>query len=757
MTYMRTSCFIFILCAAAACGDGDDTGISGGGGGPGPVPARCGGAVSAADLEGGEWDRRFTIAGLTGHDGFAPAVHDFARDSDGSMIAAGRFQWHEGKPVPPLVRWRDGAWEPARTTWEIPAPLDGFSAIAIAESGALALATNDSFGERNGEIWVDEGSGLKSVGAFKGQVRSLAWFGGRLWVAGLFQIDGPSTIEGLATWDGTSWSAAPGGALQGSAFELLVDGEELLVGGAFTAVGGIPAANVASYDGAAWTPLDFPDAQIIYALARTAGGALYAGGAYGDFMKAAGVARWSGTQWETVGGGLAQHMTRGVVTDLVAHGETVEASGCFTSAGGISGEAGVVTSRGFARWNGSAWQSLDEGIGGVTAPWFQPTVCGDEGPTAIWDVPQQRLARDGQRLFAGGFFAGVDGVLSQSIAVHDGKGWVAQGKSGLGMGGSLDFIAAGGEACEVYGLGTFTHVEGAPVGARVVHFNGDGWDVLGDPLPSDAYCPALDVGAQGQVAVGCAIFPPDGEPQGRVLLRQGDALVPVAVEGLGPVSALAWTPDGVLWIGGGGTNGYLARLDGEKLTLLEDGFDGPVQHLEIAAADDIVVAGTFTKVGAAPASRVARWNGEGWSPLGDGLPGQVLALERDATTVYASTYDEGNGAYLLGAFDGKSWRELATPAAGLTPQTYFSFNAIVAIEGGLLVAGTAELDDGSGRGVLVYRDGALRALGGGVGAMGVGRVAVTGGAVWVGGTIAEAGSGELRVPSVGVARYELSP
>ncbi|APR80203.1 putative autotransporter protein [Minicystis rosea] len=766
MSFWRASSIVLLLCTAIACGDepnvgpgggGSGGGSSGGSGGSGAAPPRCGGTVAVQDLDHGDWDHRFTIAGLTGHDGLAPTVHDFAREPDGSVIATGRFQWFEGKPVPPLVRFHDGVWEAARTTWELPAPLDGFSAIAVATNGDLALATNDSFGDRDGEIWIDEGSGLTSIASFKGQVRSLAWFDGRLWVAGVFQLDGATSVEGLATWDGSTWSAAPGGALQGSAFELLVDGDTLFIGGAFTGVGGIAAANVASYDGAVWTPFDFADAMAIYALARTEGGSLYAGGVYGDLMNAGGIARWSGSAWETVGGGLAQYDTRGVVTDLVAHGEIVDAGGCFTSAGGKPAAAGAIASRGIARWTGSAWQSFDDGSRGVIAPWFQPTVCGDEGLTAIWDVPQQRLAFDGQRLFAGGSFPGVDGVLSQALAVHDGTQWVAQGKSGIGIGGSIDFIAAGGNTCEVYGLGTFSHVAGAKAEARVVHFKGDGWDVLGDPLPKDAYCPALDVSPAGQVAVGCMVFPTDGDAQGSILVQKGDKLEPLAVDGLGPVMNLAWSSDGTLWIVGGGATGYLARLDGEKLTIVEDGFDGVVGQLHVKSADDIVVAGSFTKVGSTDATRIARWDGKAWLALGEGLPGQVLALGRDASTVYVSTYDEGNGAYVLGAFEGTSWRELATPEAGLTPQTYFSFNSIVSIDGGLLLGGTAELDDGSGRGVLVYRDGALRALGGGVGAMTVGRVAVTGDGIWVAGTIAEAGSGENHASSVGVARYQISP
>jgi hypothetical protein len=69
------------------------------------------------------------------------------------------------------------------------------------------------------------------------------------------------------------------------------------------------------------------------------------------------------------------------------------------------------------------------------------------------------------------------------------------------------------------------------------------------------------------------------------------------------------------------------------------------------------------------------------------------------------------------------------------------------------VVRTAELDDGSGRGLLVYQGGTLRALAGGVGAMSVDDVTLTDDAVWVAGSIAQAGPPEARVSSIGVARY----
>ena len=152
--------FAFLF-ALAACGDnfsvrggGDD---GGGGGDDGPDPM-CTSELAAADLANGSYDDRFTIAGFTGFDGHAPTVYDFARDTDGSIVVAGEFQYLGSKRVEPLLRWKNGAWEPARATWELTPPGAGFSAVAIDAQGRLALATID-FGPRSGQIWLDDGRG----------------------------------------------------------------------------------------------------------------------------------------------------------------------------------------------------------------------------------------------------------------------------------------------------------------------------------------------------------------------------------------------------------------------------------------------------------------------------------------------------------------------------------------------------------------------------------------------------------------------
>jgi hypothetical protein len=132
--------------------------------------------------------------------------------------------------------------------------------------------------------------------------------------------------------------------------------------------------------------------------------------------------------------------------------------------------------------------------------------------------------------------------------------------------------------------------------------------------------------------------------------------------------------------------------------------------------------------------------------------GQPQALARQGESIYVSTYDEGEGAYLLGAFDGERWKELAGGDSGLPSEDFYSFNQILPVPFGLLLVGTAELTEG-GRSALLFRDGKLEPLGGGgVHAISVSGIATTPESVWVGGLIAEASSGRALTSSVGVAR-----
>jgi len=713
-------------------------------------PAR---RASIDALANGSWDPRFTIAGVTGHDGITPIVYDFALDPDGGVLATGRFAYYEQRAVPPLLRLEDGHWRPARESWTLEPPGDGFSALAASEDGVLALATADSFGDRAGEIWLDRDGQQESIGAFTGQVRSLAWFGDELYVAGYFQLaDDPAAVANLAVWDGEGWSGPALGDVDGPVLELLVADGLLYVGGSFKHVGGTDAVNVAVFDGALWSPLSLDEALAVYALARSDEGELYAGGALGDLQEAGGVVRRVGNAWVPVGGGLAQFQTRGVVSDLVAHDGVLDVAGCFNAAGGLADADDAIVTVGLARWDGVEWQSLNDASNAIS-PWYQPGVCGDESVEALWDMEYQRLAVFDGRLFAGGSFAGIDGVQTQSLAVRSDDTWEAQGAAGLGVSGSLDRVASGGSECALYGLGAFTHLGGEPAAGRVARFSEDGWQLFQDDLPLDAYCPALDVSPDDRLAVACMVFPEDGPAHGVVLEPDGERLVELDVDvDLPPIQALKWDRSGKLWIAGGDAAGFVAIVEEGTLSYLSEDFDGPVQFLDVRDADDVIVAGTFGNVGTTPALHIAHYQQDEWHALGDGLKGQPQAVGRDDTMVYASTYNDGAGAYLLGGYDGEEWRELAGRDSGLAVEDYYSFNQILPVSGGLLLVGSAALEDLSGRGALLFHDGRFEAVGGGgVHAIVTSGAAITDRAAWIGGVIAEAANGD-PLSSVGVAR-----
>jgi len=756
MQYRSVCISIAVLCS---CGDNHNPGNSPPDAAPdgGDGSQACTLQLDAAALAG-SWDPRFTIPGFIGHDGHSPTLYDFARDIDGSIVAAGEFHYLGSASVEPLLRLRDGVWQPARATWELTPPGSGFSAIAIDAGGRLALATYDDFGARSGQIWLDDGTGLRVIGTFDGLIRRLHWFAGKLWAAGVAQVhQDADVIQGLAVWDGSAWAAPPSGATDGFAFELVDDGDELLVGGVFSQLGGLTTSAVAAFNGTTWRPLDFPQVAV-YALARGPDGELYAGGAMGDLGDGAGgIARWTGTAWVEASGGVYNRAFPGVVTDLVAHAGSLYVSGCFRTVGGIEDAATAVVSRDVARFDG-AWHSLDDDSHGVLAPWLEPRACGDERPDTVWDASKQALFSAGDQVLLAGSFPGIAGTISQAVIGYDGTAWRPQGPTtGIGLGGSLDHIAASA-TCDVWGTGSISHVAGVATDARVVHFTGSGWQPIADSLPRDAFCPGFAVSPGGDVVLGCQESLLDGDAVGRVYRVAGDRLVQ-----LGPdqplILTLGYGADGTLWIAGGGETGFVARLDGDVFTTVEAGFDGPIQQLDVAGPRDVLVAGTFTHIGGVEASRIARWNGTAWSALGTGLPGQPTALAHDASTVYVSTFDEGTGAgaFLLGAFDGTAWHELATPNAGLTPVAFFNFNAIQAIDGAVIAVGSAELDDKSGRGAVVYRPstGRFTPLGGGVHAITLSGLAVTHEAIWVAGVIAEAGATGATTPSVGVARYAI--
>jgi hypothetical protein len=169
--------------------------------------------------------------------------------------------------------------------------------------------------------------------------------------------------NGVARFDGTSWSALAGGPGATQALALFDDGAGPKL---FAAV----ANGIRRWDGVSWTPL--PQAPLnVRALASFDDGTqrwLFAGG---QFAQAGGIptyniARWSGASWSTFGEGATGYVNSHVdafrvYDDGLGGGPKLFAGGFFSQIG--SGTSAAV---GFSviRWDGTTWQGASTG-GGV--------------------------------------------------------------------------------------------------------------------------------------------------------------------------------------------------------------------------------------------------------------------------------------------------------------------------------------------------------------------------------------------------------
>jgi hypothetical protein len=132
---------------------------------------------------------------------------------------------------------------------------------------------------------------------------------------------------------------------------------DVYAGGDFTIASGVTVNHVAKWDGSAWSALGTGMNGHVYALAIAPNGNVYAGG---NFTTAGGstinyIAKWNGSSWSALGTGVI-----GAVYALaIAPNGNVYAGGNFTSAGGIT-----LADR-MAIWNGTTWAHVPINLPGT--------------------------------------------------------------------------------------------------------------------------------------------------------------------------------------------------------------------------------------------------------------------------------------------------------------------------------------------------------------------------------------------------------
>jgi hypothetical protein len=366
------------------------------------------------------------------------------------------------------------------------------------------------------------------------------------------------------------------------------------------------AACAANAQECQWSPLGLgltegfdPTARVMEVVDLGDGPALYVGGMFqmAGGRIAYGVARWDGEDWSDLDGGLWFAGASALAGYDDGTGPALYAAGDFFEAGGRPAER-------IARWTpAGGWQTVGGG--------FNPA---DGSGTAL-EVFDDGA---GEALYVAGLVTSVGGVPVSGIARWDGAQWSDVGGGVDGV--ILDMaVYDDGTGPALYAAGRFSLAGGVPV-RNIARWDGSAWS-----------------------AVGLGLISLDGRPQITTLTVYDD--------GDGPALYAAGRFDA---IGGGAAEPFtnIARWDGSAWSPLGAGVTtwsrtlAAVQAMAVHDPGDgarLYVGGYLNGAGGQPVNSLAVWDGEAWSPVGDGLDLGVFALAR---------YDQGDGPSLFagGAF-----------------------------------------------------------------------------------------------------------
>ncbi len=370
---------------------------------------------------GTDWSRIFSSPGThLGLSGFLDefAVHDFGQGEE--LVALGVT----GITLPPLLpegrmlSYNGFGWRPVDTQgvqFGVMGELRslGGDLFAVGSVGLDGVGGIYPVLRYDGASWETLGSPL-STGSSRGLAVELFDSGnGPELYCGVNLSFGPPNTRGIARFDGTDWVEVGGGmqgGSQGSVQRMLTwnngAGEALYAAGTFVNAGTTTVNSIARWDGSQWTDLDGGlqrpggQAQVFDMVLFNApqGQQLVACGFFeraGNSNGFRGIAAWDGSQWLQLGTGIQQSggaalPLRMAVHDPDGQGERLYVMGSFDLAGGVP-------VNGSAEWDGLSW----------SASALPPT-----------GQPEMQVYDDGsgRALFVGGGFQSVAGVGSSNIA-----------------------------------------------------------------------------------------------------------------------------------------------------------------------------------------------------------------------------------------------------------------------------------------------------------------------------------------------------
>ncbi|MBI1304758.1 MAG: hypothetical protein GC172_13380 [Phycisphaera sp.] len=650
---------------------------------------------------------------LNGPDSF---VTTFATLPNGDLVVGGEFTTAGGVAANNIARWDGSSWH------RLGSGIDEIVyALAVLPNGDLVAGgwfstaggvSANNIARWNGATWVPLGSGMNYA------VRALAVLpNGDIVAGGDFSSANGVVANRIARWDGSSWSTLGAGLSAGPdnafVFDLAVlPNGDLVAGGFFTTAGGVSANGIARWNGSSWSPIGSGFDGSVRALAVLPNGELVAGG---GVVSANNIARWNGSSWSPLGSGM-----KGQVSSLAVlpNGDLV-AGGSFTRAGG------VVANR-IARWDGSSWSPLGSGVSAGTSLTFVDALSvlsngdlvaggnftaadgAEANNIARWNgsswaplSPASGLssavyafaALPSGDLVMGGDFTAAAGVTVNRIARLNGSSWSPFG-SGVSAGTAGTFVSALSVLSngDLVAGGNFTAADGAKAN-NIARWDGSSWASLGSGVDSSVF--ALAELPNGDVVAGGFFTTAGGAAANRIARWDGSSWHELGSGMNDTVRALTVLPNGDIVAGGNFTTASgvvanrIARWDGSSWAPLGSGMNGTVRALTVLPNGDLVAGGKFTTVGGVAANNIARWNGSSWSPLGSGISDIVYALSvlPNGDLVAGGVFPLAGGApaNCIARWNGLSWSPLGSGISAASNDRFISAAAV--LPNGELVAG----------------------------------------------------------------------
>jgi hypothetical protein len=267
-------------------------------------------------------------------------------------------------------------------------------------------------------------------------------------VGGFFEFaGGVANTSNLASWNGTRWASLANPVANGAIWAMAAWNGRLYAGGGFSQIGGTAASGVASYDGSAWSAMGSgmgggfsPAVFSMKVFDDGSGEKLYAGGRFAQLGGVAGlIARWTGTVWEPVGGGVSGGDPTFSDIETMAVFDNGSGGGPALYVGGWTLAPSGASNCSVAEWNGHAWSAVGQFLGGRTTS------------LAAWDDGT------GMALYAGGTAQPGINYLAKLV----GGQWVA-------FDGGVGNFTSGPPFPSVFGLGVWTGASAPPDAPRLV-------------------------------------------------------------------------------------------------------------------------------------------------------------------------------------------------------------------------------------------------------------------------------------------------